>query len=100
MGIRFLRWITGHRRHDETVAEEMRQHVALRAQALVDAGWDPREARHEAQRMFGNTARLREEARDMWGFRAIDDLGHDLRYGARYLWRSPIFTLEVSSSCR
>ena len=93
MAFRFLRWIAGHGRHDETVAEEMRRHVEMRAQALVDQGWDPRAARHEAQRMFGNTARLREEARDMWGFRAFDDLAHDTRYGMRYLGRSPMFTL-------
>lgn len=93
MGIRFLRWVFRHQRDDERVAEEMRQHVELRTQALIDAGWEPRAARHEAQRIFGNTAQLREEARDMWGFRTFDDLAHDVRYGARYLGRSPIFTI-------
>ena len=29
----------------------------------------------------------------MWGFRTFDDLAHDMRYGARYLGRSPMFTL-------
>ena len=62
MGLRLLRWLVGHRRHDDTVAEEMRHHVEMRAQALVDDGWDPRDARYEAQRVFGNTAQLREEA--------------------------------------
>jgi predicted permease len=93
LGNRFLRWIFRGRRHDDIVAEEMRHHLELRRQALIDDGWDPRAARDEAQRMFGNTARLREEARDMWGFRTFDDLAHDVRYGARYLGRSPVFTL-------
>ena len=92
MRFRFFRWVVGGKRHDETVAEEMRHHIEMRRQALIGEGWDPRDASHEAQRMFGNTAQLREETRDMWGFRMVDDVAHDLRYGARYLARSPIFT--------
>ena len=88
-----LRALFGRARLDETVAEEMRQHIEMRKQALIDDGWDPRDAAHEARRLFGNAAQLREEARDMWGFRTVDDLAHDVRYGARYLGRSPIFTL-------
>jgi hypothetical protein len=91
--IRFLQWMFGRRRRDESVGEEMRQHIELRRQALIQEGWDPRDAAFEAKRMFGNTALLREEARDMWGFRAFDDLVHDVRYGLRYLGRSPAFTL-------
>ena len=93
MGIRFLRWLVKGRRDDEGVGEEMRHHVEMRTRALQDQGWDARAARHEARRMFGNAAQWREEARDMWGFRALDDLAHDIRYGARYLGRSPIFTI-------
>ena len=93
MGPRFLRWLWWRRRDDEAVAEEMRHHVGMREEALVAQGWDRRDARFEAQRMFGNNARLREEARDMWGFRAFDDLAQDVRYGMRYLGRSPAFTL-------
>ena len=89
---RVAAWLTRGRRDDE-LREEVEAHIAQRRQSLIDDGWDPREARHEAQRMFGNTAQLREEARDMWGFRTFDDLVHDVRYGARYLGRSPVFTL-------
>ena len=93
MGSRFLRWLWRRRQDDEAIAEEMRHHVQMRQAALIADGWDPRDARFEAQRMFGNNARLREEARDMWGFRTFDDLAHDVRYGVRYLGRSPLFTL-------
>src|SRR5690349_8386839 len=93
MWTRFLRWIARGRHDDERVAEEMRHHVEMRTRALQDQGWDSRAARHEARRMFGNAAQLREEARDVWGFRTFDDVAHDIRYGARYLGRSPIFTI-------
>ena len=93
MGLKFFRWVFGGARHDALVADEMRHHIEMRRQALIDGGMDPREAAYEARRMFGNTAQLREEARDMWGFRTLDDLVHDVRYGVRYLGRSPVFTL-------
>src|SRR6516162_3452533 len=36
---------------------------------------------------FGNAARLREDARDVWGWRWLDDLGQDLRFALRTLGR-------------
>ncbi len=37
---------------------------------------------------FGNTLQLREDARDVWGWRWLDDLTLDLRYAARTLFLS------------
>ena len=37
---------------------------------------------------FGNTLQLREDARDVWGWRWLDDLSQDLRYAARTLFLS------------
>src|SRR5687767_11839803 len=44
---------------------------------------------------FGNTLLLREEARDAWGWRWLDDLGHDARFAWRTLRRSPGFALTA-----
>src|SRR4029453_8380548 len=44
---------------------------------------------------FGNMLRLREEARDEWGWAWLDALGQDLRFGYRLLWRSPSFTITA-----
>ena len=43
----------------------------------------------------GNTLRIREEARDAWGWTWIDRLGQDFRYGARGLRKSPAFAATV-----
>ena len=54
---------------------------------------------HRAQmhdpRAFGNTLRLRDEARDAWGWRWLDELRLDTRLALRTLRHSPAFTLTA-----
>jgi predicted permease len=80
-------------RLDAELEDEIDLHIALRRQALVDDGMDPREAAYEARRMFGNVTVKREESREMWGFPSLDTIVQDLRYGLRLLGRSPVFTV-------
>src|SRR5688500_7324955 len=44
---------------------------------------------------FGNTLRLRDEARDAWGWRWLDDLVADARFAWRTLRHSPGFALTA-----
>lgn len=44
---------------------------------------------------FGNTLRLREEARDAWGWSWLDDLVHDTRFAWRTHRHSPGFALTA-----
>src|SRR5688572_11481451 len=44
---------------------------------------------------FGNTLRLREEARDAWGWSWLDDLLQDTRFAWRTLRHSPAFALTA-----
>src|SRR5262245_55745207 len=44
---------------------------------------------------FGNTLRLREESRDAWGWRWLDDFVKDARFAVRTLRHSPGFALTA-----
>jgi predicted permease len=85
-------------RLEAELADEIRAHIELRTRALIDDGMDPREAAYEARRMFGNATAIREETRDMWGYRWLDTLRQDTRFGARLLRRSPVFTVAAVAS--
>ena len=47
---------------------------------------------------FGNTLRMREQSRDVWGWAWLDALVRDVRFAARGLRRSPLFTLVATLS--
>ena len=74
---------------DAELADEMRLHIELRQQALVDRGMDPEAAGREARRQFGNVAALRERARDERSLPGLTSFMQDLRFGARILARQP-----------
>jgi putative ABC transport system permease protein len=79
-------------RREAELRDEMEAHIQLRRTALVAEGMDPGAAETEARRLFGNATQLREQTREMWGFPAAESMLQDVKYGARMLWRAPLFT--------
>jgi predicted permease len=76
-----MRYLLNRRRLDQELAAEMEAHREMAAQDAVP---------------FGNSLRLREEARDAWGWTWIEHLSQDLSYGFRQLLRAPGFTLAAT----
>ncbi len=97
-----MEWLTGfgrrlaalflRSRFDRDMDEEMRLHLELRREEHLGRGLTPEEAQFASQRKFGNTLLLRESSADVWGWRTLEHLFQDLRYGARGLVRTPGFT--------
>jgi putative ABC transport system permease protein len=72
--------------------EEMQNHLEMQAEENELNGMDPSEARHAAQRRFGNSALIAEESRDTWGWGPLERLARDVKIAFRRLGRDRAFT--------
>jgi hypothetical protein len=75
--------------------DEMQFHLDEQIAENIAAGMSREEARYAALRTFGNPTVLKEEIKDTWGWMWLEQIGQDLRHGARMLHKSPGFTVVV-----
>ena len=76
---RLLGWWR-RKQESEDLDEELRSHLAIEAREWSAKGISPDEARLAARRLFGNQARIAEEARDVWRIVWLEQLWQDLRH--------------------
>ena len=83
------------RRPDEDFSAEVREHLALETDRLIEEGMRPEDARAAARKAFGNVGaaqeRFHESNRWVW----LEQFGNDLRYAARGLRQNPAFLLTT-----
>jgi hypothetical protein len=75
--------------------DELRSHIAHRADDLERAGLDRAAAERQARVEFGGHARFKEETRESVAGGALESLLRDLRFSLRQLRKSPSFTVAA-----
>jgi len=89
------------RRRERDLDEEIQTHLRLAEQDRIRHGESPQDAAQSARIEFGNVTRVKESARDVWGWRWLDRLVQDIRFAFRNFARNRVsaaiivFTLAV-----
>jgi putative ABC transport system permease protein len=78
--------------HQE-IADELQFHIEMCVEENIRRGMSPDEARQDAERRFGNLARINERSYDIRGGQWLETVWQDLCYGVRILGKNPFFTL-------
>ena len=74
---------------EDQMADELQFHIERRAEDLVARrGLTPDDARRVARLEFGSMEKFKEEARQSFGLRLVDEWRTDLRYALRTFARS------------
>jgi predicted permease len=81
------------KQREQDLDEEIRAHMAMAIRERIEQGGNPADAETNARREFGNAALVKEVTRDMWGWRWLETLLQDVRYGLRLLSNNPGFAV-------
>ena len=84
------------RRAERELQEEIDAHLEMETLEKIADGLSREEARYAAHRALGSVVLATEDSRAWWGFRRLEELSQDLRYGARMLMKRPGFTLVAA----
>ncbi|MGH9773511.1 MAG: ADOP family duplicated permease [Candidatus Acidiferrales bacterium] len=81
-------WWRKRREFDEEIAS----HLAMAKRDRLERGESATHADSAARLELGNVSLIRETTRDAWGWRWLEELGRDSRYGLRMMRRTPGIT--------
>jgi predicted permease len=80
-------------RTDSDVEEELQFHIDLHTQQLVESGIPAQEAQRRARAEFGRVDVQKEKYHSAIGLRPLHEIGGDIRYGLRSLYRNRMVSL-------
>jgi predicted permease len=91
-------WLTrlfSRRRRYDDLTVSINEHIAERAEELMDDGMPQAEAEQTARREFGNLALMEQRSREVWQWPTAESFFGDVRFALRQLIKSPGFTLTA-----
>jgi predicted permease len=91
-------WIPNLFRRDKLyndLSEEIRLHIAERAEQLMREGMSAEEAGRRARIAFGSQTVAAERSREVWQWPTMESIWGDVRFAWRQLRRSPGFTFAA-----
>jgi len=93
-----MRWLTRlfsrKFRYDELSAT-IEEHLAEKADDLMESGLSREEAERKARVEFGNPVVHQERSREVWQWPRLESFAEDVRQGLRQLTKAPVFTLTA-----
>ena len=91
-----MRW--PWQKHETELDREIQFHLDRIAAEYMEAGVSEKEARRLARIDFGGPEQIKDECRDVSRWRWLNDLGQDLRFGARMMRKAPVVTWAAALS--
>ncbi|MFZ0302934.1 MAG: ABC transporter permease [Terracidiphilus sp.] len=82
------------RRYND-LSVSIQEHIAERADELVEEGMPRAQAEQTARREFGNVALIEQRSREVWQWRWLEQIRADLKFSWRQALSSPRFTVAV-----
>src|SRR6516225_2742982 len=90
--MRWLQQVLLRQRLYGELSEEIREHLEEKIAELLAGGMSRKEATAAARREFGNVSLAEEAGREVWQWPSLESFLADVRFGARTLRKSPVFT--------
>jgi len=96
--INTVKFLFGFNRKQRELDEEIEFHIREAVEERIQAGVDPKEARLQVLREFGNTNSVLEDCRDSWGMNMATNFWRDVRFALRGILKNKVFVLAIFSA--